>query len=112
MGSLCWIRLFRPLFLWGHVGVREKVNLEFMFLVLLLLFIYTFMQHRKVKARNAKISSINRQLTDTNDKLVRLYDQNRAINHSLSDANLIKEGYIGTFFGLCSTYIDQADKTI
>ena len=83
-----------------------------MFLVLLLLFIYTFMQHRKVKARNAKIRSINRQLTDTNDKLVRLYDQNRAINRSLSEANLIKEGYIGTFFGLCSTYIDQADKTI
>lgn len=62
-----------------------------MFFVLLLLFIYTFMQHRKVKARNAKIRSINR---------------------SLSEANLIKEGYIGTFFGLCSTYIDQADKTI
>lgn len=83
-----------------------------LFLILLILFIHTFIQHRKVKARNEEIKSMNSQLSNTNDKLMQLYEQNRAINDRLSEANLIKEGYIGTFFGLCSMYIDQADKTI
>lgn len=83
-----------------------------LFIFLLMLFVHTLVQHKKVKAKNREIRLMNNQLSDTNGKLVRLYEQNRAINEQLSEANLIKEGYIGTFFGLCSMYIDEADKTI
>ena len=59
-----------------------------------------------------KINEANLKLSDTNEQLTKLYEQNELINQRLSEANIIKESYIGTFFGICSAYIDEGDKLL
>lgn len=43
-------------------------------------------------------------------KLARANDRQRRTNHSLTEANRIKEEYIGRFLNLCSAYIDKLEK--
>lgn len=43
-------------------------------------------------------------------KLARANERQKQTNHSLSEANCIKEEYIGRFLSLCSTYIDKLES--
>lgn len=81
-----------------------------LFVLALILLAYSLRQHRKTKARNREIKQMNMQLSDTNEQLTRLFEQNRTMNSRLAEANIIKENYIGTFFGICSSFIDQSDR--
>lgn len=81
-----------------------------LFALALLLLAYSIRQHLRTKARNREIKQMNMQLSDTNEQLTRLFEQNRNMNSKLTEANIIKENYIGTFFGICSSFIDQSDR--
>lgn len=81
-----------------------------LFVLSLILLAYSLRQHRRTKARNREIKQMNMQLSDTNEQLTRLFEQNRNMNSKLTEANIIKENYIGTFFGICSSFIDQSDR--
>jgi len=71
--------------------------------ILALLFIYTYKQFRKLSRTKEKLSASIQQLALLNDKL-------NNINEQLSEANAVKEQYIGQFFDICSLYIDKIDE--
>ena len=51
---------------------------------------------------NEKLTDQTQELTDLNGKL-------SLLNSQLSDANWVKEEYIGHFLSLCSNYVDRMD---
>lgn len=83
-----------------------------LFIISVTLLMFSHRQRHKVKEKNMKINEANLKLSDTNEQLTKLYEQNELINQRLSEANIIKESYIGTFFGICSAYIDEGDKLL
>lgn len=83
-----------------------------LFIISVTLLVFSHRQRHKVKEKNMKINEANLKLSDTNEQLKKLYEQNELINQKLSEANIIKESYIGTFFGICSAYIDEGDKLL
>ena len=83
-----------------------------LFIISVTLLVFSHRQRHKVKEKNMKINEANLKLSDTNEQLTKLYEQNELINQRLSEANIIKESYIGTFFGICSAYIDEGDKLL
>lgn len=92
----------------------QKLRLYLFFittLLLLLLFalIFIYRQMKKQSATNKKIKEINEQLNSLNSLRKKMNEQLTDTNTDLSEANHIKEKYIGYFLGLCSTYIDKLD---
>lgn len=71
--------------------------------------VYVFLQMRKVARARRKVIEVNNELKDLNDELTQANDQQRFTNHTLTEANHIKEEYIGRFLGLCSAYIDKLE---
>lgn len=51
---------------------------------------------------NAQLKSLNEQLSCTNSQL-------SVVNHELTDANRVKEEYVGRFMRLCSIYINKIE---
>lgn len=83
---------------------------SFLALVLLGLYIYVRRKRRQLaaarnelKAANQELVSLNEQLSDKNQKL-------QTTNILLSDANRVKDEYIGKFLSICSDYIDKLDN--
>lgn len=79
-------------------------------LVLLGLYLYVRRKRRQLaaarnelKEANQELVSLNEQLSDKNDKLL-------TTNALLSDANRVKDEYIGKFLSICSEYIDKLDN--
>ena len=80
-------------------------------------------QVRRLKRRRRQLDEVNSSLADhvallgesraqlkgTNEKLHELNGKLQENNAQLSDANYIKEEYIGYVFALCSTYISKMD---
>lgn len=80
-------------------------------LVVLLVFIaFNLNQQRRKSALLQKnLQEANAQLEKINVELNQLNEQLLATNTDLSEANKIKEEYIGRFIKLCSAYIDKLD---
>ena len=57
----------------------------------------------ELKEANNELVSLNEQLSDKNQKL-------QTTNILLSDANRVKDEYIGKFLSICSDYIDKLDN--
>ena len=79
-------------------------------LVLLGLYLYVRRKRRQLaaarnelKEANSELVSLNEQLSDKNQKLLNT-------NILLSDANRVKDEYIGKFLSICSDYIDKLDN--
>lgn len=72
--------------------------ISLLFLLLLVLTLYLLRQMRALAKVRQKQKESNENLAKMNRKLNRL-------NHELSNANLIKEEYVGYFLDLCSEYI-------
>lgn len=86
-------------------------------LFLLLAIIYVYLQMRKVARIRGKLIETNSRLLDLNDnlqstiaKLNKANSELNVVNDELSEANKIKEAYIGHFLDLCSTYINKLEK--
>ena len=83
---------------------------SFLALVLLGSYIYVRRKRRQLaaarnelKEANQELVSLNEQLSDKNEKLL-------TTNILLSDANRVKDEYIGKFLSICSEYIDKIDN--
>lgn len=83
---------------------------SFLALVLFGLYIYVRRKRRQLaaarnelKEANLELVSLNEQLSDKNQKLL-------TTNILLSDANRVKDEYIGKFLSICSDYIDKLDN--
>ena len=59
---------------------------------------------------NKQLSVLNSQLEDTNGKLSAKNEDLSTLNAQLTEANLIKEEYIGQFLSICSDYIEKIEK--
>jgi cell division protein FtsL len=96
---------------------KQKAKLSFfavvisvlaVFLVLALFFMYKQMK-RLINTR-IDLQKANSQLNELSQDLFKVNTQLKALNHELSEANHIKEEYIGFFLGMCSTYIDKLEN--
>ena len=84
---------------WQKVAL---IVISVLFLVFLLLLIYLNRQMRAIHQARKGMKATNDNLEKMNKKLNRL-------NLELSEANLIKEEYIGHFLDLCSEYIGNLE---
>ncbi|NDV46721.1 hypothetical protein D0T49_06635 [Paludibacter sp. 221] len=57
-----------------------------------------------------KLAKARRHLSETNTRLKSLNDDMVRTNNALSEANLLKETYIGEFLNICSVYIKKLEK--
>lgn len=71
--------------------------------------IYAISQVRKLAKARKEVMKMNNELHTLNTELIRANQQQQRSNNLLSEANIIKEEYIGRFLGLCSTYIDKLE---
>ena len=78
-------------------------------ITLCLLFFFN-RQRLALKRSNQKINSINDELQEINQNLSLLNRQKDQTNEQLNESNIIKEEYIGMFFGLCVSYIEQQEN--
>lgn len=76
---------------------------------LLIAVVYVILQIRKVARARRKVIEVNKELKHLNEELTEANNQQRLTNHTLTEANHIKEEYIGRFLGLCSAYIDKLE---
>lgn len=76
---------------------------------LLVAVVYVIRQIRKVARARRKVIEMNNELEHLNKELMEANNQQRLTNLTLSEANHIKEEYIGRFLGLCSAYIDKLE---
>ena len=91
---------------------RSLVLIIILFLLTFSLLVYSLSQHKKLRVQNNKIREMVVRLRDQNKRLIEMDGHNQEINQKLSEANLIKDEYIGTFFGICSSYINWTDKML
>ena len=85
-------------------------------LVTLSALLFSLRERRKLSQARSQLQISNNQLTQLNEKLTdqtqELTDLNgklSLLNSQLSDANWVKEEYIGHFLSLCSNYVDRMD---
>ena len=78
--------------------------------VTLCLLFFFMRQRNALKRSNQKIHSINEELHEFNRNLSLLNSQKDQTNEQLNESNIIKEEYIGMFFGLCVSYIEQQEN--
>lgn len=79
--------------------------------------IYVYRQMKRVARIRKELYHTNIKLNKLNDELIGTNNQLHIVNRELSDANInlseanqIKEAYIGHFLDLCSTYINKLEK--
>ncbi len=96
---------------------KQKSRLkDYLILISILLLILSFIayylnrQMKRSKVLQKNIQEANIQLENINEELKQLNVQLLSTNIDLSEANKIKEEYIGRFIKLCSTYIDKLDS--
>ena len=61
--------------------------------------------------RNKHLAMMHNELAANNDKLQFLNSRLEELNQELVESNMIKEEYIGQLFNLCSSYINEAEKS-
>jgi len=98
---------------------KEKENLRENLLVISLLSLSLFLtlffinrQRKKLSATQIKLQDANYHLTTLNSSQNEFIQKLKELNIELSEANLIKEQYIGHFLNICSTYIDKLESLI
>ncbi|RXF67798.1 DUF6377 domain-containing protein [Arcticibacter tournemirensis] len=91
------------------------VSILSVFLIIAIVFVYRQMKkiagiRKELYETNVRLSELNSEMHCTNDRLQLVNGELVKANASLSEANQIKETYIGHFLDLCSTYIDKLEK--
>lgn len=84
--------------------------------LLVTIVIYVVIQRNKLKEARDRLAHSNKALTDVNAQLLNantaltnLSEQRQALNNQLSEANRVKEEYVGRFMSLCSRYVERLD---
>lgn len=76
-------------------------------LVLIIAVYFVFRQMKKVAKAREEILQINKRLNQLNEDLKIANKQQLQTNISLTEANHIKEQFIGSFLEICTEYIDK-----
>ncbi|WP_018110136.1 DUF6377 domain-containing protein [Bacteroides propionicifaciens] len=84
------------------------ISILSVFLIIAIIYVYYQMKRlarirKELYKTNTKLNELNTNLQSSNSLLL-------TVNTELSDANRIKETYIGHFLDLCSTYISKLEK--
>ncbi|GET21461.1 DUF6377 domain-containing protein [Prolixibacter denitrificans] len=77
--------------------------------VLLLSILFIYSQVKKLARARKDLQTVNLKLRDLNGHLSEANTQLNELNSQLSESNHVKEQYIGSFFSICSDYIDKLD---
>lgn len=91
------------------------VSLMSIFLIIAIIYVYRQMKRvarirKELYRTNLKLNELNEDLQSTVNQLHDVNAELSVVNTELSEANQIKETYIGHFLDLCSTYIDKLEK--
>ena len=70
---------------------------------------YVIRQMKKLARARQDLLAMNEELKLLNERLIEVNQRQHETNNSLTEANHIKEEYVGRFMGLCSTYIDKLE---
>ena len=70
---------------------------------------YVIRQVKKLARARQDLLAVNEELKLLNERLIEVNQRQHETNDSLTEANHIKEEYVGRFMGLCSTYIDKLE---
>lgn len=70
---------------------------------------YVIRQVKKLARARQDLLAMNEELKLLNERLIEVNQRQHETNDSLTEANHIKEEYVGRFMGLCSTYIDKLE---
>lgn len=91
-------------------SLRQTVAvISVMSLLLLAALFYLYRNRNQLSLTRDKLSQSNEQLTLSNAQLSALNAQLSTLNSRLTEANRVKEEYVGRFMRLCSLYIDKLD---
>jgi cell division protein FtsB len=88
-----------------QLNVRQNQTMKVVLLVFTVLFIALFVLLIYLQRQMAALSLARKGLRQTNRELGEMNDKLNNLNRKLSEANLIKEEYVGYFLDLCSGYI-------
>ena len=69
--------------------------------------IFVMRQNRKLSLARLELQQANNRLNISNNDLQRINEQLAGLNSQISEANEVKEEYIGIFLTMCSEYIDK-----
>ncbi|MEG0808390.1 MAG: DUF6377 domain-containing protein [Alistipes sp.] len=89
---------------------RQKTNLNYMIWVLGLLTVLLMVMARLQIRKNRKISSLTDRLQVANDFLSQANIELNTKNTKLSELSNIKDGYIGGYMNLCTSYISMLEE--
>lgn len=68
---------------------------------------YVIRQVKKLARARQDLLAMNEELKLLNERLIEVNQRQHETNDSLTEANHIKEEYVGRFMGLCSTYVED-----
>jgi len=88
---------------------KSLITISLLSLILFIALIYIYFQLKKISLIRNDLQQANQQLNTLNINLHLSNEQLNNANTELSEANLVKEQYIGTFFNICSDYINKLD---
>lgn len=78
--------------------------------ILLTLLYFVLKQKKKLQVTQRELYEINEQYKEVNISLANTMQELKLSYYGLSEANAIKELYIGSFMKICSDFIDKLDK--
>ncbi len=84
--------------------------ISFLLLLLVAAMFYIYRQMQKLAIARNSLQNANDLLNDLNSELSGMNEKLMSINVELSEANHVKEEYIGHFLTLCSTYIEKLEN--
>lgn len=85
------------------------VSTSILSLFLLSVLLLLFKQMKKLSKAKQEISQANSQLSELNKELQLFNEKLNATNNTLTEANLVKEIYIGRYMDQCSDYIGKLE---
>jgi len=91
---------------------KLSINLAVISILSLLLvfaLIYIYLQMKRLSRNGQNLKDVNIKLNSLHENQKMLNEQLSSINTELSEANHIKEEYIGYFLNRCAVYIDKLD---
>ncbi|QKJ61803.1 DUF6377 domain-containing protein [Flavobacterium sp. M31R6] len=86
------------------------ISAGFLVLVLLALLFLLFRQMKKLSKAKSDLSSANDKLSELNVELNTFNEKLNLSNNTLTEANFLKEIYIGRYMDQCSDYLGKLDE--
>lgn len=83
------------------------ITISLLFVALLIFLVQKMRRTRQLRIASQKLEEMNRQLEEYIALLSQQNAKERQLSADLSEANAVKEQYIGLFLVICSNYIDQ-----